>query len=73
MTNKISKQADDFDPVRVLLWADPDEPGIYWDQPIGAGAGYRKPKKYTEADRRALERAIGESVQVINHEYKQTA
>jgi hypothetical protein len=61
--SKINKQADD--PVRVYLWADPNEEGIFWDQPLDAGEGYRKPKKYTEADRRALERAIGEDVKVI--------
>ena len=60
-----NKQANDLDPVRVMLWADPDQEGIYWDQPIGAGEGYRKPKKYTESERAALERAIGESVEII--------
>ncbi len=60
-----SKQPNDLDPVRVLLWADPDQEGIYWDQPPGDLPGYRKRRKYTEADRRALERAIGENVKVI--------
>jgi len=65
MTSKPNKQADDLDPVRVYLWADPDQEGIYWDQPIGAGEGYRKPRKYTEEGRRRLELTIGEDVLII--------
>jgi len=63
--SKANKQPNDIDRVRVMLWADPDQEGIYWDQPPGDQAGYRKPKKYSEADKQALERAIGEAVQVI--------
>lgn len=60
-----SDQPNDLDRVRVLLWVYEGEPDVYYDQPPGDRAGYRKPKKYTESDRRALERAIGEKVQVI--------
>ena len=63
--SKANRQPNDIDRVRVMLWADPDQPGIYWDQPPDAGEGYRKPKKYSEADKKRLEKNIGEAVQVI--------
>lgn len=56
---------DNTDQVHVMLWADPDQPGIFWDQPPGDLPGYRKPRKYTEADRLRLEQTIGEDVQII--------
>ena len=65
MMSKANKQVSDLEAVRVLLWADPDQEGIYWDQPLDAGAGYRKPRKYTEEGRRRLELSIGEDVKVI--------
>jgi len=65
VTSKPNKQPNDLDPVRVYLWADPDQEGIYYDQPPGDLPGYRKPRKYTEEGRRRLELSIGEDVQVI--------
>jgi len=65
MMSKANKQADDLDPVRVILWVYPGEPDVYYDQPPGDRAGYRKPRKYSEAQKQALERAIGESVQIV--------
>ena len=56
---------DNMDPVRVMLWADPDQPGIFWDQPPGDLPGVRKRRRYSEADRRRLEQTIGEDVQII--------
>ena len=56
---------DNMDTARVMLWVYPDEPGVFYDQPPGNLPGYRKPRKYTEADRRRLEQNIGEDVIII--------
>jgi len=63
--SKANKRLDSMDTVRITLWVDPDDAGIYWDQPPGDRVGYRKRRKYTEADKKRLEQNIGEDVIVI--------
>lgn len=66
--SKANKQTNDLDPVRIMLWVYPDEPDVYYDQPPGDLPGYRKRRKYSESQKEALERAIGEECVVINDE-----